>query len=152
MELTLKNIKHARSLSEETNAFTATLCADGKPIAEARNDGQGGQTFVYARPECRAALQAAEDYAKALPPEPNKWDPEHPLAMSLDFWIDLQIERDLTVKEAQRLLNSGRILIEKGGKLYKTGKATPAQRATYKPREGERVLTTLEDLLPLLED
>ena len=46
--ITLKNLKVADFASEETLCFTATVMFDGRPIAEARNDGHGGSTFVRA--------------------------------------------------------------------------------------------------------
>jgi hypothetical protein len=46
--ITLKNLKVADFASEETLCFTATVVFDGTPIAEARNDGHGGSTFLRA--------------------------------------------------------------------------------------------------------
>lgn len=46
MELTLRNVKIAAHLSEETTAFTATVFIDGKKAGLARNDGHGGANFV----------------------------------------------------------------------------------------------------------
>lgn len=46
--ITLKNLKVADFASEETLCFTATIVFDGTPIAEARNDGHGGSTFLRA--------------------------------------------------------------------------------------------------------
>lgn len=61
----LKNLKVADFASEETLCFTATVVFDGTPIAEARNDGHGGSTFIRAL-EGRAALLAqAEAFARA---------------------------------------------------------------------------------------
>lgn len=55
--ITLKNLKVADFASEETLCFTATVMFDGRPIAEARNDGHGGSTFVRAL-QGQAALLA----------------------------------------------------------------------------------------------
>ena len=56
--ITLKNLKVADFASEETLCFTATVMFDGRPIAEARNDGHGGSTFVRAL-QGQAALLAS---------------------------------------------------------------------------------------------
>jgi hypothetical protein len=42
MKIELKNIKVAHSLSEETNAYTATVYVDGQRAFEASNHGTGG--------------------------------------------------------------------------------------------------------------
>lgn len=47
MNVTLKSLKIATNMSEETIAFTATVYRDGVKIGDAKNDGQGGETFVY---------------------------------------------------------------------------------------------------------
>lgn len=47
MRLELKNVKVAESLSEETTAYTARLYADGKPVADCSNHGQGGPDMYY---------------------------------------------------------------------------------------------------------
>ena len=54
------------SRARKTLCFTATVMFDGRPIAEARNDGHGGSTFVRARCKGQAALLAqAEEFARA---------------------------------------------------------------------------------------
>ena len=42
MNISLKSVKIADHLSQETNAFTATLYVDGKRTARIRNGGTGG--------------------------------------------------------------------------------------------------------------
>ncbi|NPY62119.1 hypothetical protein DZ967_024995, partial [Pseudomonas aeruginosa] len=68
--ITLKNLKVADFASEETLCFTATIVFDGIPIAEARNDGHGGSTFLHALNGKAALLAQAEAFAKGLPPAP----------------------------------------------------------------------------------
>ena len=43
MNISLKNISINHRNSEETLAFNALLCINGKPFAEASNDGRGGE-------------------------------------------------------------------------------------------------------------
>lgn len=45
--ITLKNVKIYDALSEETLCFTATVYENGVKIGTAKNDGHGGNTFVY---------------------------------------------------------------------------------------------------------
>jgi hypothetical protein len=42
MEITLKNVKHYESMSEETYCFEASLYADGKRVGRVSNRGTGG--------------------------------------------------------------------------------------------------------------
>ncbi|WP_212667657.1 hypothetical protein [Pseudomonas aeruginosa] len=66
--ITLNNFKVAEFASEETLCFTAIVEFDGIPIAEARNDGHGGSTFVRALQGQAALLAQAEEFARSLPP------------------------------------------------------------------------------------
>ena len=45
--ITVKNVKIADFMSEETICFTATVYENGKKIGDAKNDGHGGCTFIY---------------------------------------------------------------------------------------------------------
>jgi hypothetical protein len=70
MNIELKNIKHFESLSEETNAFTASVYIEGKRVGTAKNTGHGGETDVYADNELgRDLINRAEAYFKSLPPK-----------------------------------------------------------------------------------
>lgn len=108
MKIEVKKIKHARSLSEETNAFTAQLYVDGEHIADCKNSGKGGMTDVYSkysenktkREYYRQMVQKTEAFCKTLPKYKGN------LTMSLDFYIDLEIEKDLNKKETERILKS----------------------------------------------
>ncbi|RQR79199.1 hypothetical protein DIE11_17560 [Burkholderia sp. Bp9012] len=94
----LKNLKVADFASEETLCFSATVLFDGKPIAEARNEGFGGPTHLRPLTGAQAALAEAEAYASTLPPytfnRPGSTGPssDDALDMSLDFLVDLLAE------------------------------------------------------------
>ena len=47
--LTMKKISHSKALSQETEAFDATIYLQGKAIATASNCGRGGETIVNER-------------------------------------------------------------------------------------------------------
>ena len=106
MKLEVKNIKHARSLSEETNAFSADLYVNKEKIATCSNNGHGGMTNIlplYSTDEkkrihYRQVLEQAQLYANGLP----KYDK---LSMSLDFYVDLEVEKDLQSKETKKFIN-----------------------------------------------
>jgi hypothetical protein len=69
-EITLKGLKVARFLSEETLAYEAQVYFKVKYCGRAQNDGHGGCTNIHAIDDAsRATLAAAEAWAKALPME-----------------------------------------------------------------------------------
>ncbi len=63
MNIELKKIKHAPSLSEETNAYTAEIWVDGKKAGTTKNEGRGGCDRI----EPHALAQQIDAYAKTLP-------------------------------------------------------------------------------------
>lgn len=113
MKLEVKNIKHARFLSEETNAFSADLYADERKIATCSNDGKGGCTNIQPlysviekqRVFYREQLAKAEAFAKTLPGVESQFS-KKPLAMNLEFFVDLEVEKDLSKSEVKRVLKS----------------------------------------------
>jgi len=92
MKIEIKNIRHSAHLSEETEAFTATLYIEGKKAAYIRNDGQGGPTnIVPENVDGQKLVQEAEAYCMSLPPildlETDGLT-ETPLPMNLELFID----------------------------------------------------------------
>jgi hypothetical protein len=47
MQITLKNLKISKFMSEETTCFQATIYVDGKKAGMAQNDGHGGSTYCH---------------------------------------------------------------------------------------------------------
>ncbi len=122
--ITLKNLKVADFASEETLCFTATVVFDGAAIAEVRNDGHGGSTFIRALTGKAALLADAESFAKGLPPA--LFDPEHegaePLSidMSLDFLVDQLADAMHSERKVRTAFNrdiGNKVLFIKDGKL-----------------------------------
>lgn len=80
MKIELKNIHYSPHLSDETNAFTADVLVDGQNVGHAKNDGNGGETYVgvqYSKNDAilkrnHELLRKAEEYAASLPPD--TWD------------------------------------------------------------------------------
>ena len=138
--ITLKNLKVADFASEETLCFTATVMFDGRPIAEARNDGHGGSTFVRALQGQAALLAQAEEFAKSLPPASLDVEREDDEPLLIDMTLDFLVDQLADAMHAERKLRAafnrdignkvlfikdGRLLFLKGIKL----KAMPtAQR------------------------
>ncbi len=111
MKLEVKNIKHARSLSEETNAFSADLYVNGIKIATCSNRGKGGMTDIVAqysdvekeRMFYRETLNKAKAFAKTLPGLKSDFG-KGLMSMSLDFFVDLEVEKDLTNSNVKKAL------------------------------------------------
>ena len=53
MKITLKNLKVAKFMSQETTCFQATVYVDGKKAGTAENEGHGGCTNVHLDKEFR---------------------------------------------------------------------------------------------------
>ena len=52
-EFTLKNIQTCDFMSEETICFHAELFCDGRFLCDCENEGHGGATFTWCRPESK---------------------------------------------------------------------------------------------------
>ena len=104
MKLELKKIKVNLAFSEETTQFMAEIYANGKNIGYAKNDGRGGCADYYPHEGQREAIRAAEEYAKTLPSIFYKFrGRDIEIKMSLENWIDKQIEDYLLAKEQAKL-------------------------------------------------
>lgn len=106
MKIEVKKIKHSPSLSEETNAFVADLYINGGHVGTCKNSGRGGMTDIHPifsqdRDERKYFLEKirqAENFCLTLP----KYEK---MSMSLDFFVDLEVEKDLHKKEIQKTIN-----------------------------------------------
>jgi hypothetical protein len=71
MKFELKNIKHSEFMSQETNAYQATLYVDGKRTAIVSNEGQGGPDNIMpikgGWKEFKPAYDKITAYCKTLP-------------------------------------------------------------------------------------
>lgn len=101
MNIELKNVKHAKFASQETECFTATIYIDGVKAGEASNEGHGGSTSIYPR-ELEEKLNA---YAKTLPVvetdmvDPHDATKKFTYEQSGDGVIDDLLNQYLTNKE-----------------------------------------------------
>ena len=87
--LTLKNLKVSPSLSEETTAYTATVCLDGKPVLLASNHGHGAADLFHRHPKATAAdadtLWTVVREVGTAQPMPD-WLTEHDPNGAAKFW------------------------------------------------------------------
>ena len=139
--ITLKNLKVADFASEETLCFTATIVFDGTPIAEARNDGHGGSTFLRALNGKTTLLAQAEAFAKGLPPAPldlgQEGEDPHYIDMTRDFLVDELADAMHAERKVRAAFNrdiGNKVLFIKDGKLLfikaSSSRLSPTARRT----------------------
>lgn len=98
MEITLKNVKHYESMSEETNCFEAIVYIDGKKAGSVSNRGCGGPNEM----DHDLYLRLAE-YAKTLPSETTIINGQsYTFPQSADSLIDNALMAILREKEEKK--------------------------------------------------
>jgi hypothetical protein len=104
MKIELKNIHHSEQLSEETNAFTATLYINGIKAGTASNRGHGGPTDYHAlNDKGKELIKQAEEYCKKLPSEKfTSGEKEYVVDMDLELFIDQLLNKHLQEKDLQK--------------------------------------------------
>ena len=102
MNIEITNIKIFDKMSEETNAFHATIRIDGKPVGEAKNSGKGGMTDYYAtHHDFLPLIKEAEEHCKQLPP--LKLSNGGALPMDLELYIDTKVEDFIRQRETEKM-------------------------------------------------
>ena len=112
MEYTLKGIKVAQNLSEETYAFTATLYQDKKAIADVKNNGRGGSCVVHAKVDCRVQVSEFENWCDAQPSSDE-------FPMNSDSWLTDRVADDIEIKTWQRQCKKSTLIRLKDHTLVK---------------------------------
>ncbi len=104
MKIELKNIHHSEPLSQETNAFSATLYINDIKAGTATNQGHGGATDYYGlNDRGNQLIREAEAYCKALPPEKfTAGGKEYTLDSNLEGYIDNLLTKHLEQKDLQK--------------------------------------------------
>ena len=143
MKLTLKNLKVAEHLSEETVAFTATVYIDGKRAFTACNHGTGGENMLEPLKD-RGIIDRAQTYFASLPPEPSQYGD---LPMSLDFAVSLAVDEALHLKDLKRCLKKITVKTPEGICTFKASfKPTPENLAYIAQKHPDYViLNTLSE-------
>src|SRR5829696_3496700 len=151
MKIELRNVKIARSLSEETTAYTATIYVDGKPAFHASNHGHGGADMYHAvagytgPSEAEISAWLAENAPPMGPYDPNPATRalyDNGTSCDLELFVgrllgahEAAAERKRIEKKLDRLLAEKIVAVTKGGELT-TWKAAPtaANLAAVKAR------------------
>jgi len=121
MKIEIKNVKHYHGMSQETNAFDATLYIEGQKIGRCSNQGFGGPNDVdnWSHP----LVTKAQDFLKKQIVKSEFGD----MNDDLDFHIGRLVGEDMRNKEIKKILR--RVSYLKDGKIYQL----PAK---VKPTEG----------------
>ena|SRR5690348_9086905 len=114
MKIEIRNVKHAKFASQETECFEATVLIDGKVEGHVSNEGHGGNN-MYHPFQLEEKLDA---YAKTLPPYKSQYGD---LEMSSDLLIGDLFTKWLLEKDLKRTLKS-KILFLRDGKLLQIKK------------------------------
>lgn len=128
MKITISNLKHSASLSQETHAFTATVLVDGVRAFEASNHGTGGPDHYYPiKGYTGPSEKEINDWLKANTPAIKEHGYE--LENSLEIVVGDLVNDELARKQLKRMLSTKILVIDKDGEenalfSYK-GKPTP---------------------------
>lgn len=141
MKLTLKALKINSRMSEETTCFSATLLADGVPVAEVANRGTGGpHEFHWKKGADRAAVEA---FAAA---QPTEFDFE-----KLDQLVDKLMAAEAERKQFVRWCKTKTVFQLKGDNpdAFRTINSpfTPMVRAHLANKHGDRLLRIVNEEL-----
>jgi hypothetical protein len=103
MKFELKSIKFIEEMSEETNCFYGKLYINKKFVADVRNDGQGGCTWVQGfDKESRERLAEAEKYLSHQPKKKSDmFDFEY--IRTIESEVDDLFADWLEIKETKKL-------------------------------------------------
>lgn len=113
MKIELRNLKHMKSMTQETPCYTAMVYVDGKPAVDVENRGRGGADVQ--RPRAGFSLQAIDAFiASSFPPISMAKHGLDDIRCNLELWCHAEIwDADAKVR-LRRLLKSGVIYVEEG--------------------------------------
>ncbi len=157
--VTLKNVKHAKFASEETECFEATVYFDGKRVGTCGNDGHGGcnrWSFDRRSDTGGKLYEELAAYAASLPPEPYDLGEGRTgsIQPDADSLVDTALADWLTERDLKRLLSDKVVFIE-GNVLKSTKKVGPATVYRWLHEQREAALkawgTTADKVLNLMD-
>jgi hypothetical protein len=114
--ITLKNVKVAHHMSEETTAFTATLHINGKKAAYVKNEGRGGDN--YPRFLNRELETEFHEFCATLPVVKDEWHIENniePSPMDYDSFIGDLLTEWMENDDWKKACRKGLVFLLKDG-------------------------------------
>lgn len=153
MKIELKNIKSHSSMSEETNAFSATLYVDGVKAGFVSNDGRGGSNRIELMNQ--QLLAPMLEWARSQPAVTSSFGE---LPMDLDFYLSIQVENELTMRQAKRYFSSYVCYDHGDGELRvskRVNKDTLAKvhsgEMKVELRDGQKICKTVDEVYAILQ-
>lgn len=111
MKITITNLKHSESLSEETNAYTAIVLVDGMRAFDASNHGTGGPDMYHPIKGYTGPSESEiNDWLKANTPAIEFHDMK--LDNTLEMVVGDLIEEKLRDARLKRLLRTKILVID----------------------------------------
>lgn len=130
MEITIANLKHSESLSEETNAYTATILVDGVRAFNASNHGHGGPDMYHPiKGYTGPSEKEIDDWLKKNTPPHDFGDLQ--IENSLELVVGDLVEEKLKDNRLKRLLRTKILVIDKkdGEDVLYSYKGKPTEQA-----------------------
>lgn len=110
--ITLRNLRVADHLSQETIAFTAEVWVDGEKVGTARNDGHGGCNFYEGQPY-QYWKDMSEWLGANMPPMKSQYFPDG-LKYDMDLLIGDLIEAERIKHELAKKMRRSPMFTKKG--------------------------------------
>jgi len=117
MKIELKSIKHMDG--HEGIAFSAKLYIDGKRVGNVRDDGNGGEVYIWIDPAFKKLEKEAREWALGLPP--IKWvtkEKTYSFDSDLEMVVNNLFDEYLKKKEASAMLRLSKKYIIWGNDNY----------------------------------
>lgn len=113
MKIELRNLKHMKSMSQETPCYTATVYVDGAPSVDVENRGRGGADVQ--RPRAGSSLEAINAFiARNVPPISMAKHGRADIPCDLELWCHAEIWDADAKARLRKLLKSGVIYVDEG--------------------------------------
>ena len=148
MKIELKNLKVALSLSEETNAYTATIYVDGQRAFEASNHGTGGADLYRPLPGYTGPSEAEVSAwlkANKEPLQSHGMTLEYDLELFVGELVDAHVneqERRKVRGKFDRLVRDELVAIE-GTRVVSFGKRWPPTAANIEKLRAQKPTYTV---------
>lgn len=122
MKIEIRNLKIARSLSEETTAYTADIYVDGVKSFAASNHGTGGCDMYHRYPTAKVDEAAVNAWlaTNVAPDGPYEADPAQRGAWDTGHTCDLEVFVGRHIETAERETDRKRIAKKFDGMLSKS--------------------------------
>lgn len=111
MKIELKNVEFSKGLSEETNAYAATVWVDGKRSFEVKNSGHGGCDMQYQVGDLTLREIDAACAVEYPPLDMSEYDMED-VPADLEAVCGQLLEEYLILRDVRRVMRTSIVFIE----------------------------------------